>query len=154
MNRRTLLSFLGIAPGATAAGLVITSNGVLHIGQPSPSQASLARVRELIRECNLSGGDVGRTFHSPDISECVSLIPALRSLGFEPYLVPGLIGTHARFLPIYGPSGGPSALVWHGFVRQARTGVAEIVSFEHSHLDVKNYHALTGLTLAEALDHA
>lgn len=175
MNRRTLLSFLGIAPAATATGLDITSSARVRIGAERVVEpelklsgecccqtcADLKWIKAHTRRYSPELGDVGRGAALP-VEKVVDMVPLVVELGFTPIDVwgrysPGVPTTRlqsmsGRYLPVSEarsaaqPRTPYSADLWFGFTRVHKGG-HEILAFELNRNEAEDFHQAIGWSL-------
>lgn len=140
ISRRSILAFLGLAPAAVAAPLSdLSIGGNVHTRLfPRPNEWNLPpHLQKLVRCFNPRFGDLGRATQIQSLEEIIQIKNQLKDYGFEPFLVPGLSGPGAQFLPLYAANGAPAYGVWYGFVRE-HAGKHEAIAFETTPEEVKN----------------
>lgn len=150
ITRRSIMAFLGLAPAIPVFAKPMISDDVLPLlgnfrsmmrsvteVRPDLSDRDLpAHLKKLTREFNPRLGDLGRAAKIQSLEEIIQIKNEIKLYGFEPYLVPGLVGPASQFLPIYAASGAPAYGVWFGFVRD-HAGKHEAISFETTPAEVK-----------------
>lgn len=147
MTRRSIFNLFGLLP--------LVDRRLAGTPAPISPLCICARhrwIKEHTRIYNPETGDVGRGNAIP-VAEIVELVPVLSDLGFSLYAsyFPDRwsIRSEASYIRLLGAPG----KVWFGFIRD-RNQKHEIVAFETSQTDARDFQSAIGWTLTKPQDQA